>query len=852
MTTRTMYHWHLTAIAIGLALWGCDTETSGDPTAKKPATTKTSNTKTKTSTKAKGASTKGASPRTTSVTIKVADKKANGKKWDMVGAKPDIGLCVTVNGKDTCFSKGKPAAKVKKPTCKNAEVCTFENVPIAGSKIKFRIVDVDVGKQDLIGEGECSTAKSTCTVGLAEVTIVRPLTAAEKGKGLAASKATKKNKKRKIKKGPPPIPNLAAKKLPKKKKLIGKTAACKLAKAPKMKLAKKAPKYLRKAKVDTVFLEAKCAGAKKRNLSIFAARDNIKTLFEISKGSVVHVQVKKKGKKSYIGLLEKIIDGPKAWWPKLPPSPRLAKGFAKADAAHQKAVKALKKKNTKKITALAKEQAKALVDVPTKHKKARGELLKRHKSEIAEAKKEVNDAIKEMNNDIAEQKKECRSGDAEDRKYCMDEVKESQAENDESIKEKRKELKETLSTMAKEHSEALKDHDDSLPTLKGEARRKTGLAIYKLQQKVNRQIAKLEQKRNASLGKKYRLYGRYVALINRLKTVRKTELPAKLAAALVAGQGEAMKYPAPCKGLDMSRHVEIRKDKGWCVPTFPGYALLAGAKQFTGLGETYDDDHPLVVMGRPDKRADETSEISTKERNKRVAQAKKDVYFSLLNSECTGGYDESPNRLNMTCNLTGENLYTSNPPKITKKQECDTTTPARCVDRCNEDSDCRGFTCGCRQSKCSRIFRVCTKCPPETICPDPEFTMGETSYSNAQKQTGAAQDIAREISLGLGNYRAVMGFKGQSVWRKLDTKKECETDYDGKKECTTTVQHNSGYWLKTDPLFLGYAKCRDAACKQPMVDGVAVRSRNFSVTLSNRGHSARVTGGNTCTAVKAK
>ena len=130
--------------------------------------------------------------------------------------------------------------------------------------------------------------------------------------------------------------------------------------------------------------------------------------------------------------------------------------------------------------------------------------------------------------------------------------------------------------------------------------------------------------------------------------------------------------------------------------------------------------------------------------------------------------------------------------------------------------------------------------------------MTETAYSDARKLSGVGTDIAREISLGMGDYRAVMGFKGNSVWRKLDTKRECETDFDGEKECTTTVQHNSGYWLRANPLFLGYVKCRDRFCKEPTIDGVAVRTQNFSVTLTNQGHSARVTCQKTCRAVKSK
>ena len=384
--------------------------------------------------------------------------------------------CEHVRHRERCrnmFFRWKNRTEDQKANLQKCPFLHFSESADRWKTMKFRIVDVDVGKQDLIGEGSCKTTERTCQVGLAKVKILRPLKPGKDAKALGLAKGSKTTKAPPAKPLPPPIPDLAAKKLPKLSKLIGQIASCTVSGKPKLRFAKKTPKALKKDAVSDVYLQVKCGSARKRALQIFVAKAQLATLFETSKNSVIHVKVKKQSKKIVVGLLHKIVGAPKAWWPTLPPSPRLAKGFDKANAAHQKAVQTAQKENTKKVAALAKAQAKALANVPKKHSKERSEMIKRQKSEIADEKKEVNDAIKELNQSIAEQKKECREGDAEDRRDCMNDVKESQAENNETIREKRQELKDKLKELSKEHDQALKDQKSELAEMKSKARQET-------------------------------------------------------------------------------------------------------------------------------------------------------------------------------------------------------------------------------------------------------------------------------------------------------------------------------------------------------------------------------------------
>lgn len=96
-------------------------------------------------------------PTLRTITIDVAEKKANGKSWDMFGGSPDIKVVID---KQPYYSLAK---------CRDTYRCT---ISFTSQKDKWyiEVYDKDLQNDDLIGKGECEEGER-CSLGLAKVEI---------------------------------------------------------------------------------------------------------------------------------------------------------------------------------------------------------------------------------------------------------------------------------------------------------------------------------------------------------------------------------------------------------------------------------------------------------------------------------------------------------------------------------------------------------------------------------------------------------------------------------------------------------------------------------------------------------
>lgn len=92
-----------------------------------------------------------------SMTINIADKKANGKSWDMFGGSPDIK--VLIDGQ-AYFSALK---------CQDTYRCSIEFIS-TNDKWYIEVYDRDIQNDDLVGKGDCKLGEE-CKLGLATVGI---------------------------------------------------------------------------------------------------------------------------------------------------------------------------------------------------------------------------------------------------------------------------------------------------------------------------------------------------------------------------------------------------------------------------------------------------------------------------------------------------------------------------------------------------------------------------------------------------------------------------------------------------------------------------------------------------------
>jgi len=104
---------------------------------------------------------------TKTVSVKIQQKKANGKAWDAFGGGPDIAICVKTPKGKKCYPDGNDTMEILEPQCRDAFTCVFTGVYIE-APYEITVVDVDLAANDMAGTGACS---GKCTIGLAEVEV---------------------------------------------------------------------------------------------------------------------------------------------------------------------------------------------------------------------------------------------------------------------------------------------------------------------------------------------------------------------------------------------------------------------------------------------------------------------------------------------------------------------------------------------------------------------------------------------------------------------------------------------------------------------------------------------------------
>jgi hypothetical protein len=651
---------------------------------------------------------------------------------------------------------------------------------------------------------------------------------------------------------PTVVGDLGAEALPAMPELVDKHVTCKVQGKAALVRSDERRDALGLSGTSPLVLELTCGGATSRKVQLFAGEARALELFDIGDGTGLTVLLKDTASEPLAATLHAIDDVRTQWLPELPPSPREAPGFAKADAQYQAAAKALAAEIDKEVADLAKAQAKAVAQVPRTHSKELAEMNQEHAMFKREKNGEINERVREMNEEVREALSDCAGEYGEDARDCRSDVRDTKQENAEEVRELRSEVADAIKEGKAEHLVAIADHKATLPDMLQEARVEGSRAILAVKAKQKEKLTELATARARAVGGASGLFPLVAQTIQTLCTKRGVPVPEAIARRIAeAGTSGASKgghadaYPAACTGLDMTAHVKVAGDAGWCVPTDPGRVLVMGAKSFEGCGDSYDDEDEFTVLGNPDKRLGEMREISGAERSAKSAETRSNIYYTELGS-CNGELTETSGQFALACDLTDESFFTSKPPTVKRTQKCETERADRCSDTCSDDDDCDGFLCGCPESRC--FFFRCSGCPAERLCEEPEFKMSISPYKVGRALKGGAKDLAREISVGESDHKAIIGFKVSSVWRKLFMGRECDEDYDGRRVCESVLEHSEGFRAKVTPVFSGYVHCPNGECGKSKAASLSVKTGSFTVTLENNGHSAKVTCGATCKA----
>lgn len=254
----------------------------------------------------------------------------------------------------------------------------------------------------------------------------------------------------------------------------------------------------------------------------------------------------------------------------------------------------------------------------------------------------------------------------------------------------------------------------------------------------------------------------------------------------------------------MEHHVSVKNAEDLCVPKEKARAILAFGKEFGGAPYSYRDTDEFAVLLGPDAGAEEKAEVPAADRAAVATKTRSTVYFTTIRT-CSFTYLESLGQASGSCELGHSNsLFVGAPPNVQRKQECKEVPGIRCSDRCEDNGDCRGFFCGCRESVCT-IFGTCTGCPSSTFCEDPMFTVTSAPWSVSYVAKTPAQ---KEFAKTLNSQTVVLGFTVQTAWRRVTT--AMKSDYGETPH--RFVENNTGYHLGITPLVLSAMDCKGSDC----------------------------------------
>jgi hypothetical protein len=140
------------------------------------------------------------------------------------------------------------------------------------------------------------------------------------------------------------------------------------------------------------------------------------------------------------------------------------------------------------------------------------------------------------------------------------------------------------------------------------------------------------------------------------------------------------------------------------------------------------------------------------------------------------------------------------------------------------------------------------------MCEDPEYDVRTKDWKLSAKFKDDRKEVARKIADDSYSEKMLLVFKVQSLWRKTRMGKECEEDWDGKRVCEKVVEHDTGYYAKITPTYLGFMNCSGDACTPgSATPKLNILTKSFKATFENDGHKAVVScKGGTCTAKKKK
>jgi hypothetical protein len=318
---------------------------------------------------------------------------------------------------------------------------------------------------------------------------------------------------------------------------------------------------------------------------------------------------------------------------------------------------------------------------------------------------------------------------------------------------------------------------------------------------------------------------------------------------------EHVVYPASCSMTGLTTHSSTNYDapqEGRCMPMSAAAVSLLVARASPTVPDRYSDSNEFALLGSPNSSADESTNLSSRDRAAAAAAVRDRVYrVEKPASACSFTWVSATSRLSVSCPIGEWDFYADRRPTLRRTQNCETNSVPRCSDRCSSNDDCDGWLCGCPESRCTWLG-VCTGCPSSRDCDDPEFHLSSETWRSSltlsdplEQAIGAAVGGDRESDNRENSYRVVMTFNPVGAFREVRTRRECEDEEDddgrSRRNCHQEVEHDSGFVVGVHILSMQLVTCAGGVCTPQSVGrGIELAPRSRWGASAVLAHLTRV------------
>lgn len=291
-------------------------------------------------------------------------------------------------------------------------------------------------------------------------------------------------------------------------------------------------------------------------------------------------------------------------------------------------------------------------------------------------------------------------------------------------------------------------------------------------------------------------------------------------------------YPARCGDVGSETHNAVEGAPEMCVPKAEAILLLALASEgkvvetlldFKNLHKEYGDDNPFASFLEPSAVAKDQTTLTATERQKIAKDLSAKTFLVQPQKSAKWSWVEAASKLSLEIDLS-EQYRSFGAPSINRTQDC-LSMNTTCGGRCDSDSDCSGFTCGCPSSVCSPFGR-CTPCSSTSLC-TPDFKLTVPKFTASQI---LAAEGGPEIGRNAQSLQLVVPVHLDGAWRRVFADPQKPTE----------LEHDTGIFAKLNALGVFGLSCGDDPCGRNSPQVLTMNAKPFSVVVESAVGKAKV------------